>query len=142
MATPVDLGSKGLHGTKHDGVLRVGLDRVEGTIAGGMAAWTRAGLPVATLETISVAELRDAVTRGEPVQIVDVRTPHEWAGGHVEGSINIPVGDIAARAGELRRDIGVATICEGGYRSMIAASLLAQEGITHLANVNGGMSML
>ena len=121
-------------------LLRVGLDRVEGTIAGGIAAWTSAGLPVAVLEQVSVSELRTAVTRAEPMQIVDVRTPREWAGGHVAGSINIPVGELTARAGELPRDVGVLTMCEGGYRSMIAASLLEREGITPLANVTGGMA--
>ena len=121
-------------------LLRVGLDRVHGSIAGGFGGWSQAGLPVESLELISVQDLRDAVARGEKMQLVDVRTPREWAGGHVEGAINIPVGEISARAGELRRDVGVATICEGGYRSMIAASLLAREGITHLANVSGGMA--
>ena len=121
-------------------LLRVGLDRVVGTIEGGATAWTHAGLPLEMLELISVADLADAVERGEPMQLVDVRTPREWASGHVDGAINIPVGDIPASAGELRRDVGVATICEGGFRSMIAASLLAREGITHLANVNGGMA--
>ena len=121
-------------------LLRVGLDRVEGAITGGMTAWTGAGLPVAVLEQVSASELRDAVTRGEPMQVVDVRTPHEWTGGHVPGSINIPVGELSARANELRRDVGVVTMCEGGYRSMIAASLLEQEGITPLANLTGGMA--
>jgi hydroxyacylglutathione hydrolase len=121
-------------------LLRVGLDSVHGSIAGGFGGWMQAGLPVESLELISAEDLRAAMARGENVQIVDVRTPREWAGGHVEGAINIPVGDIPARAGELRRDIGVATICEGGFRSMIAASLLAREGIAHLANVNGGMA--
>ena len=121
-------------------LLRVGHDRVEGAIAGGMTAWTGAGLPVATLEQVSASELRDAVTRGEPMQVVDVRTPREWAGGHVPGSINIPVGELPVRAKELRRDVAVVTMCESGYRSMIAASLLEQEGVEPLANVTGGMA--
>jgi len=121
-------------------LLRVGLDRVEGSIAGGMTAWQSAGLPTATLEQISAAELREAIMRGEPMQIVDVRTPDEWASGHAPGALNIPVGDIPARAATLRRDVGIVTMCEGGYRSMIAASLLEREGITHLANLAGGMA--
>ena len=74
------------------------------------------------------------------MQLVDVRTPREYASGHVSGAINIPVGEIPARAGELRRDVAIATVCEGGYRSVLAASLLAREGITNLANVTGGMA--
>ena len=121
-------------------LLRVGLDRVEGVIAGGFAVWNSAGLPTASLDQISPDELAAALDGRERMQIVDVRTPHEWRAGHIEGSINIPVGEIRARAGEVRRDVGVATICEAGYRSMLAASLLAHEGVTHLASVTGGMS--
>jgi hydroxyacylglutathione hydrolase len=121
-------------------LLRVGLDQVIGTIEGGAAAWTRAGLPIATLEQVSAQELRDAVERGDGMQLIDVRTPREYASGHVAGAINIPVGEIPARAGEVRRDVAVATVCEGGYRSVLAASLLAREGVTNLANVTGGMA--
>jgi hydroxyacylglutathione hydrolase len=121
-------------------LLRVGLDRVEGLVAGGFDAWTAAGLPVSSIEQVTVAELREAVDRGDDMQIVDVRTPREWAGGHVGNAINIPVGEIAARAGELRRDAPTAVMCEGGYRSALAASLLEQEGFTRVANVPGGMT--
>lgn len=121
-------------------LLRIGLDHVEGTLAGGIAAWTRAGLPVATIEQVSAAELRAAVGRGETPQLIDVRSPAEYAAGHVDGAINIPVGEIAARAGQLRRDVPTAVMCEGGYRSALAASLLQQEGLGPLANVTGGMA--
>lgn len=77
---------------------------------------------------------------GEPMQLVDVRTPHEWAAGHVPGSINIPVGEIADRSRELRRDAATAVMCEGGFRSALAASLLQREGFTLIANVTGGMA--
>jgi hydroxyacylglutathione hydrolase len=120
---------------------RVGLDRIEGTIAGGFDAWAAAGLPVSQIDQMSAAELRAAVAgRLEPMRIVDVRSPREWRGGHVDGSVNIPVGEIPARARELDGDALVATICEGGYRSSLAASLLAHEGIPRLVNVVGGMT--
>ena len=121
-------------------LLRIGLDRVEGSIAGGFDGWLDAGLPTAAIEQITAQDLRDALARGDAVQVVDVRSPREWAGGHVEGSVNIPVGEITARAGELRRDAATAVMCEGGYRSGIAASLLEQEGFTRVANVTGGMA--
>jgi hydroxyacylglutathione hydrolase len=120
-------------------LFRVGLDRIEGTIAGGFDAWTGAGLPVAQIEQMSAGDLRAAVTRGG-IHIVDVRTTQEWRGGHVDGAINIPVGEIPARAHELPADTVIATICEGGYRSSLAASLLAHEGVSRLFNVAGGMA--
>jgi hydroxyacylglutathione hydrolase len=121
-------------------LLQVGLDRVEGTLAGGLDAWARAALPVAVVEQVSAAELRDAVERGHPMQLIDVRSPKEYAADHVQGSINVPVGEIAARLGELQPEAPTAVMCEGGYRSALAASLLQQEGFRQLANVTGGMT--
>ena len=121
-------------------LFRVGLDRVEGALAGGFEAWSRAGLPIESIEQIAAAELRDAVKAGEPMQLLDVRSPKEYADGHVDGAINIPVGELASRAGELRRDAPTAVMCEDGYRSALAASLLQQEGFARLANVTGGMA--
>ena len=121
-------------------LLRVGLDNAIGAIAGGFSAWTRAGLPSATLGSMSAADLRDALHRAEPVQIVDVRTSREFEDGHIAGAINIPAGEIPQRIGEVRRDVGVATICESGFRAMLAASLLAHEGIAPLASVADGMA--
>jgi hydroxyacylglutathione hydrolase len=117
-------------------LLRVGLDRVEGIVEGGFDAWVAASLPVAALELMSPAELRHGARR---VQVIDVRTPREWRAGHVPGSVNIPVGEIQRRIAELPAGVPIATICEGGYRSSLAASLLAQEG-TPVVNVVGGMA--
>ena len=121
-------------------LLRVGLDRIEGAIDGGFEAWIGAGLPVAEIEQLSAEELRREVDRGAPMQIVDVRTPGEWRTAHIDGSINIPVGELSARARDLPDDVRLVTICEGGYRSSLAASLLAQEGLAHVANAAGGMA--
>lgn len=121
-------------------LLRVGLERIEGTIAGGYDAWIGAGLPVSEIGQMSARQLRDALRAKDDLQVVDVRTPREWSGGHIDGSINIPVGEIPARARELPVGGVIATICEGGYRSSLAASLLAHEGIPRLINVAGGMT--
>jgi hydroxyacylglutathione hydrolase len=121
---------------------RVGLDRIEGTIAGGFEAWVGAGLSTARIEQMSVDELRDRIEGGTDLTVVDVRTPREWQDGHVDGAINMPVGEIPARAAELPRDRQIATICEAGYRSSLAASLFAHEGFPDVANVVGGMTAL
>jgi hydroxyacylglutathione hydrolase len=89
---------------------------------------------------MSAAGFRAAVERHEPIQIVDVRTAPEWRGGHINGSVNIPVGEIPARVRELPAETAIATICEGGIRSSLAASLLAREGVARVINVSGGMA--
>jgi hydroxyacylglutathione hydrolase len=123
-------------------LLRVGFDRIEGYISGGVQSWRMDGLPMASLDQIPVAELRTALTSEAPdaIHLVDVRSRREWSAGHIEGAVNIPVGEVAARAATLPRDAVIATICESGFRSSLAASLLAQEGRFRLVNVAGGLS--
>jgi hydroxyacylglutathione hydrolase len=118
---------------------RVGLDRVEGWIDGGFASWQAAGLPVSTLDRVPAADLRSRLSSHEAITVLDVRTAREWSAGHIDGSINIPLGELPSRVDELPRDGSVATICEAGYRSSVAASLLAREGFQHIINVAGGM---
>jgi hydroxyacylglutathione hydrolase len=117
-------------------LLRVGLDRLDGYLDGGFAAWQAAGLPTASIAQITA----DVLKSGGGVQVVDVRAPREWRAGHVGGSINIPVGDLPQRMAELPAGGTIATICEGGYRSSLAASLIAREGIAEVVNVTGGMA--
>ncbi|MGH7089132.1 MAG: MBL fold metallo-hydrolase, partial [Stellaceae bacterium] len=76
-----------------------------------------------------------------PVQIVDVREPHEFTGplGHIPGAILIPLGELGARIGELERDRPVIAVCRAGSRSAQAVSVLQQAGFAEVANLAGGM---
>ena len=62
-----------------------------------------------------------------------------WNGGHIEGATHVPVGDVPGRASELAGSAPIATLCEGGFRSSLAASLLARAGIDNLINATGGL---
>jgi glyoxylase-like metal-dependent hydrolase (beta-lactamase superfamily II)/rhodanese-related sulfurtransferase len=118
---------------------RVGLHRVEGALAGGMSAWRRAGLPVATLPQIEPAELRKARgARGQALFVLDVRGPGEHEEKRVPGAVNVPLPELAARMGELDKSRPMAVICASGYRSSAAASLLRRAGFADLRNVAGG----
>jgi len=120
-------------------LLRVGFDDLVGCIGGGFDAWSRARLPIGTLTQMSAAELYEAVTRTR-LTVVDVRTRGEWDAGHIDGALHIPLGQLARRADEIPKDATVATICEGGLRSSLAASLLARSGRQRIVNVFDGMS--
>jgi len=61
--------------------------------------------------------------------VVDVREPMECAGGHVSGAVPMPLGDVAARAGELPRGVPVYVICASGNRSLAAADYLTRVGV-------------
>ena len=121
-------------------LMRVGVSRIEGYINGGMDAWAHAGLPTASYAMLSVEELRAAAVRGESPLVVDVRTDREWKAGHLDGALHIPLGDLSRRASEIPRDRPVATMCEAGYRSALAASLLSRTGVEQVATVTGGMA--
>ena len=120
-------------------LLRVGIDHVAGYVEGGFAAWRAAELPDARISQMSARELHDHQAK-KSITVIDVRTRHEFDSGHVAGALHLPVGALATRAAEVPRGRPVATICEGGYRSVLAASLLARAGVAPIINVTGGMT--
>jgi hydroxyacylglutathione hydrolase len=118
-------------------LLRVGYDDVAGYVDGGFEAWRAAGARTSSGELITARELRDRLQRRERLTLLDVRTHQEWLGGHIDEAVNLPVGQLPRRADELRGPDVVATVCETGYRSSLAASLLARAGV-HVVNVSDG----
>jgi len=119
-------------------LLRVGFDLVSGWMT--FEAWTAAALPVSSFELMSVSDLKAARARREPFMLLDVRTEREFASGHLDGARNVPIGELAAHAGDFAAEEPVAVMCEGGYRSGLAASLLARRGVRSVINVAGGMA--
>jgi rhodanese-related sulfurtransferase len=69
-----------------------------------------------------------------------VRTPTEYAAGHIDNSVNIPLNHLDERLAELPPGRPVAVLCAGGYRSSIAASLMQRRGIDTLVELAGGMA--
>lgn len=117
---------------------RIGIDRLAGYLAGGMAAWQQTGFPQSSLETIQPAEL---AARFADYRVLDVRDPSEFESGHLPGAINAPAGDLAQGAAAPAAVAGkTAIICGSGYRSALAASLLQQQGFAGIVNVAGGMA--
>ena len=81
----------------------------------------------------------DTLGRQQRVFIVDVRSPEEFAAGHVDGAVNIPLDTLAARAPELPEDALVVTVCaKGGGRSARAADQLRARGLTSARSLCGG----
>ncbi len=119
---------------------RIGFDDVKGYLRDGMGAL--AGRPDLILSTdrVSPAMLAEELASRNPPLVIDVRTPSEWAAGHIEGSMNLPLTHLKERIDEVPRDRKVAVHCAGGYRSSIAASLLKQHGITNVVELAGGIA--
>ncbi len=86
------------------------------------------------------ADMQKDLAGSAPACVIDVRTPQEWAGGHIVGALHIPVDDINKRLHEVPRDgRKLFVICAGGGRSSAAASFLANRGYLNVHNVEGGM---
>jgi rhodanese-related sulfurtransferase len=119
---------------------RVGLDRVEGYLGGGILEWSRAGLPLAAVEQISVEELQHRLESGLVDKTLDVRKDPEWNGGHILNAIHAPLSHLKEQISGIPKDARIAVLCAGGFRSSIATSLLEQSGFTRVSNVVGGMA--
>ncbi|MEU4203715.1 MBL fold metallo-hydrolase [Streptomyces sp. NPDC026294] len=106
---------------------RVGIDRPAAAATGDPAGWIRDGEELASFPRATFADLAAARQCGAGVVVLDVRRDSERAGGHVEGSVHIPVHELHGRIGEIPRGV-VWVHCAGGMRAAIAASLLDAVG--------------
>ncbi|HEY3349674.1 MAG TPA: MBL fold metallo-hydrolase [Thermoanaerobaculia bacterium] len=117
---------------------RVGLENVAGYLAGGVAAWDAAGLPLARLPQIDVSELKSRLDEPGAPFILDVRRPREFAAGHVPGAVPLPLDLLGREIDTVGISGPVAIVCASGYRSSTAASLLLQRKGVEPINVVGG----
>ena len=119
-------------------LLRIGYDLPLGWLAAGMRAWRTAAEVVERVPQITVHELRRSL-EAEEVHLLDVRQPAEWAHGGAPGATFITGAELPRRLDEVPEGKPVAVACGSGYRSSVAASLLAAHGRPVL-NVLGGMT--
>jgi hydroxyacylglutathione hydrolase len=112
---------------------------VRGFLEGGMTAWREEARPVRKIELIDPEELAARAQAPEPPLILDVRNASEYAAEHIPGSLHIPYGDLADRFDEIPRERPIATICRGGKRSGLAASILQREGFADVVHVGKGV---
>ncbi len=116
---------------------RVGIEDTRGYLHGGIKGWTDAGLPVAMLPQITVESLQQRIRAGES-QVLDVRREPEWQAGHLADAAWWPLDNFRVSPPEIDRDAAITVHCKGGYRSMIACSLLQRAGFRNVTNVIGG----
>jgi len=119
---------------------RVGFSTVSGYLQGGFAAWLAAGEKIDMVVEIEADELAMDLPHDKKMVVIDVRRETEFADGHIKGALNIPLNDMTdpASMADLDETKNLYIHCAGGYRSIIAASLLKRQGIHNLHNVMGG----
>jgi hydroxyacylglutathione hydrolase len=130
-------------GTEKESVVRmarVGFSKFVGFLNGGFAAWKAAGKEVDMVVDIEADELAMDLPYDQNLLVLDVRRETEFGDGHVRGALNMPLDDLAdpGNMANLEEEQNIYVHCGGGYRSVIAASLLKKQGIHNLRNVLGG----
>jgi len=117
---------------------RVGYENVVGCLKGSVSAWDG---KLDTVETISPEQMKAEISRG--VNVLDVRKPGEWEVSHLKSATFLPLSDILKNTATLAKNNPYLVHCAGGYRSMIAISMLKRLGFTgRLVNIQGGFGAM
>jgi glyoxylase-like metal-dependent hydrolase (beta-lactamase superfamily II)/rhodanese-related sulfurtransferase len=119
---------------------RVGFDKVKGYLQGGFEAWQQAGETIDMIIDVDPDELAMDIPFDENLVVVDVRRETEFADGHVKDAVNLPLQELTdpGNMAQFEERHNLYVHCGGGYRSIIAASLLKRQGFHNLRNVTGG----
>ena len=123
---------------------RVGFQDFGGYLKGGFEAWQKAGEEIDIIIDVDADEVAMDIPFDENLVILDVRKEPEFADGHVKDAENIPLEHLIdpASMANIEDTDNLYVHCAGGYRSVIACSLLKREGIHNLRNINGGYAAI
>lgn len=116
---------------------RVGYENVQGFLKGGIQAWQG---KLETLKSITPQQALQEMENG--IEVLDVRKPGEWNVSHVKDAQFVPLADMPDNLSGLDKDKTYLLHCAGGYRSMVAASLMKRQGFKNPVNVYGGFGAL
>ena len=119
---------------------RVGFDNTLGYLEGGISAWTDAGKETDSMATMDAAVFKNELKRD--AQVFDVRNTTEYANSRIASAVNTPLGALNDYLTGYPENTPFYVYCAGGYRSVIAASILTSRGIHSVVNVTGGFSAI
>lgn len=119
---------------------RVGFDKMQGYLKGSFEVWADAGEKVDMIIDVEADELAMDIPHDPNLVVVDVRREAEYAEGHVKDALNIPLNEMidVATIADFEEKQNLYVHCAGGYRSVIASSLIKRQGFHNLRNVVGG----
>ncbi len=120
---------------------RVGFDHTIGYLKGGMKAWQAAGKEYDSVTSVAAEEVKQALQAGKS-PVFDVRKGSEYEAEHLEGAHNTPLNFLNDHLAEFPKDQPFYVHCAGGYRSMIAASILKSRGFHNLLDISGGFDAM
>lgn len=120
---------------------RVGFDQTIGFLKGGFSSWKESGKEIDSLSSIS-AEKFEKEIRNKDSFIYDVRKISEYETSRINSSVNTPLGEINNYLNDFPEDKDFYIHCAGGYRSVIAASILKSRGIHNIIDIKGGFKSI
>ena len=118
---------------------RVGFDNCLGFLKGGINEWENQGNPIASIETIKSKDFVD-ILKLNKINILDVRSKSEFDNKHIEGAINFPLNSLQELHNEIKYEDKLYVHCAGGYRSVIAISILMKLGFKPMTNITEGFN--
>jgi glyoxylase-like metal-dependent hydrolase (beta-lactamase superfamily II)/rhodanese-related sulfurtransferase len=123
---------------------RVGFENVAGYLKGSFETWNNAGETIDLIVDVEADELMMDIPHDPKLLVVDVRREQEFEEGHLDNALILPLQDMTdpALLAQFEDDQNLYIHCAGGYRSVIAASLMKKEGIHNLRNVLGGWNSI
>jgi hydroxyacylglutathione hydrolase len=116
---------------------RVGYDYTIGYLKGGFSAWLAAGKEIDQVASVSPQQFAREFRENE-TSVIDVRKPDEFDQGHIQGALNLPLDYINDVMDQFPKNDTMYVHCAGGYRSMIAASILKSRGFDRVVNIEEG----
>lgn len=117
---------------------RVGYDNAIGYLAGGLNAWQEENKDIEVIKSIPAEDFEQLANERPSLKVLDVRKPAEYESGHLELALSRPLDYINDWTGEIDHNDTYYIHCAGGYRSMVAASILKARGVEHVVNISGG----
>ena len=120
---------------------RVGFDQTLGYLAGSFAAWKAAGKEYDSISSVEATSLETAIAQNEAT-VFDVRKDGEFLSEHIQGATHTPLNFINDHLGAYPEKGSFFMHCAGGYRSVIAASMLKKQGIHNMIDVKGGFKAI
>ena len=123
---------------------RVGFEKISGYLSGGFEAWQQAGEEIDMIIDVEADELAMDLPHDDNLVVVDVRKETEFAEGHVKDAVNLPLAEMndPGLIANIEDRDNLYVHCAGGYRSVIASSILKKQGFHNLRNVVGGFEKI
>ena len=119
---------------------RVGFDNALGFLEGGLSSWKVKGKKTDSVSTIEASKLGKKIF--DQTKIIDVRKNSEFSNGHLKNALNIPLDQLSENFDKIPLEGNFFVHCAGGYRSMIASSILKSRGIDSMTDIIGGFSAI